>query len=259
MSLSEDSTSAGTKGRCQHGDDGSTATSFFRLFSRFRNSVRRRGLRRTFATVTRDYLFSYKSSYVFYRTLSTDGKIVRAFTYRRATVDDLDVLSVFRSKYGRSEFRYFIEQGDFVFLAFDGERPIAFQIYSRRLRTRLPYCNFPLGKERVWVVEIYTLPEYRQQHVASSLRTYRAQYLLACGYTESVGVIAEDNLPSLADGWNAEIYSVQFFVFMRFLWFTRFVLVPDARAKLARYLRDHGIPSKQNPITAKQKTPAVSG
>jgi len=166
-------------------------------FSRFGKSVSARGFFRTCKILLEHSFFSRSREFVLYRLMRPEGPLNPAFEYRIARPDDLVSLDVFSDIYDRKVFAKIFEEGDYLFLALEGNKPIAFQWLSRQSRTWPPYSFFRLQNTQVWVVDVYTLPECRRLRVASSLRTYRDRFLTNLGFTEVLVPISEDNFASL--------------------------------------------------------------
>jgi hypothetical protein len=184
--------------------------------------------------------------YLFYRPLSHEGRLNPDYTYRLATSDDVDSLRLFSSMYTPLQFHRMITGGEFVFIACDNDKPIAFQIASFKSGTRLPRSKFPLTEGQVWILDTYTLPEYRQHHVAASLKTFRDRYFLQRGVHEIVATVMENNFPSLFYVTTSPIRSVQFFLFFRFLGFSLFRLNINAADQLHQHLRQHTVNKQQH-------------
>jgi hypothetical protein len=205
----------------------------------FRNSVSSRGLFRSCSILLEHCFFSRSREFVLYRLMRTDGPLNPAFNYRIAQPADLASLDVFNAIYDRKDFAKIFNDGDFLFLALDGNTPIAFQWLSRQSRTRPPYSYFRLHNNQVWVVDLFTLPTYRRLRVASSLRTYRDRFLTDLGYTEVLVPISEDNFASLNFIERATPGAVHYFTFTRILWFTMFRREHNAKNRLINRLDPH--------------------
>ena len=212
---------------------------------KFKESVHVRGFWRTCRSIVQAFIFDYRRVYLFYRLLSNEGRLNPHYTYRLATIDDVDSLRTFQSMYTPLQFHQLITGGDYVFIACDDGIPIAFQIASFKSGTRLPRSKFPLTEKQVWILDTYTLREHRQHHVAASLKTFRDRYFLQRGVYEIVATVMENNFPSLFYVTSSPIRSVQFFMFFRFLGFSLFRLNTNATDQLHQHLQQYAMSDKR--------------
>ena len=146
------------------------------------------------------YLFASRRWYVFYRPISSELPPAddAGFQCRLATAVDLESFAVFEPNRKRREFRDWLAEGAFLFAAFAGGRPVAFQCFAREVPKGPPLSSLKLGPGQVWTVDVQTLPEFRRHRVAADLRAHRDHVLLEHGVREYVSSVQDDNLPALS-------------------------------------------------------------
>jgi hypothetical protein len=216
--------------------------------------VRVRGARRTVRAVVQGYVFAFRRWYIFYRPIAPGPPpdLGHELELRLATADDIEAFAVFEPNRHRREFREWLAEGAFVFAAFVGGRPVAFQCLSRSVPTGPPLSNLTLAPGQLWTVDAQTLPEYRRHHVASALRAYRNRVLAARGYRESVASVQADNLPALAYAYGGRkrlAERVELLTYVRVLGFGRIRVEPVALAELERRLAEAGLRPPDAPRT----------
>lgn len=181
-------------------------------------------------------IFRHHVWYLFSRTLDADAPAEGRFRYSRVDVADLEALAVFRPYRRREEFRQWLERGDLVFLALDGEGPVAF--LSLRVT---PPAHAPVtavwSESSLWFGDIYVRPEYRGHQVLGPLSAYAEAHVRRLGFTESVGVVDADNWASLAYVVRQlqPLRTAHRVGFLRVLWLTRTRVeaIPVAEVKAA--------------------------
>jgi len=180
-----------------------------------------------------NFIYSDQRWYIYYKQCKEHIPEPRSekFKFRSATMDDLPHLRVFKKSHRLQEFKEWFEDGDILLLALRNGQPVAYHCISKQSRTRIPLNRFPLRKDQIWISDIYTLPEYRCQHIATLLREYREWYLNRCGYKEIVSSINEKNIPSLLYARSGSYRMVRYITFRRVLFFKRFHEESDARAR----------------------------
>jgi hypothetical protein len=197
-----------------------------------------------------NYLFAYRRLYLFYRVLpsSLSPGLGDEFCCRVATLKDIDCLTAFEPYRHPEEFREWLQEGAWVFLALDGERPVAFHAVSPRAPRSRAFSSFELSAKQVWTVDIYTLPEYRRRHVATRLRGFRNLSLREWGFEEIVSHAREDNIPSLVySSAGSDVRLVQRLTYLRLLWLRRTWLDEDARVILETHLADAKVTGRTLP------------
>ncbi len=158
---------------------------------------------------------------------------------RLGTLDDLESLRVFEPYRRRAEFRDWLQHDAWLFLALDGNRPVAFQCFAHAVPTSPPLSRIELTTRQVWTVDVYTLPEYRQRSVAQHLRAYRDGLLRERGYEEYVSSVREDNLPALSYAYGGKVRlarRIERLTYVRFLCFSRTWLQREAARQLEKHL-----------------------
>jgi hypothetical protein len=208
--------------------------------------ARMRGLRRTLRAGVQAYLFSHRSWYIFYRPIQEQpGPALADVECRLATSADVESLAAaFEPIRKRREFREWIDEGSWVFVAYKDGRPAAFQRISRVVPAGAPLCSLTLGPGQVWAADAQTLPAFRGQHVATVLRDFRDRTFRALGVREYVSSVQSDNLPALAFGWGGHrrlVERVERLDYLCLLGFRRIRRVPDALPALEHVLAGAGL------------------
>jgi hypothetical protein len=179
------------------------------------------------------YIFLYEKRYVFYRQIKLrDWLSNNTFLYRLATREDIDAMAVFEPHHTRYQFRRWLKRGCWIFAAFDGNRPISFECMSRTAGRHPPLSWISLTNEQLWVVNTFTLPEYRRRHVSSNLKDYRDRAVMEWGYREIASSVPETNIPSLSLAYRRNPDVIQRFTFLRLFLFRRMWMEEDARTML---------------------------
>jgi hypothetical protein len=212
--------------------------------------ARIRGFRRSLTTACESYLFAYRRLYLFYRVLplSRAPDPSDEFRYRIVTLEDAHYLAAFEHYRRLAEFREWFREGAWIFLAMDGERPVAFQCLSRQTPTSPPFSSIKLAPNQVWSVDAYTASEYRRRHVGAGLKAFRNRWLVERGFQENVVIVREDNIPSLVFTYDAQAQrAVQRLTYLRLLWFSHTWWDEDARATLEGHLRQAGVTPRGAP------------
>jgi hypothetical protein len=165
----------------------------------FLEAARLRGVRWTARALVRQLLFSYRQAYLFWSPLEeTPDAGGPSLDHRPATRDDLDRLSVFEPYVGRGLMRRWLEsEGTWVFLALDGDRPVAFLSNSTRPPSDPILPPLVLSQDQLWTNEVYVVPEYRRRHVSLGLRQHRNRLMRSLGFREVVSKVYADNQVSL--------------------------------------------------------------
>jgi hypothetical protein len=205
-----------------------------------------RGLRRSARAAAQAYLFSYRSWYLFYRSVPAESPDPPGseFECRLITAADIEALAVFEPSRQRREFRAWLEQGALVFVAYKDGRPASFQRVSLTVPTGPPLSSVTLGPDQVWGAEAQTLPEFRGQHVGADLRACRDRVVRERGYREYVSSVQSNNLPALILGYGGRrrlVDRVERLDYLCLLGFRRIRRQPDALAALERILRTAGL------------------
>jgi GNAT superfamily N-acetyltransferase len=208
--------------------------------------ARMRGLRRTLRAAAQAYLYSRRSWYIFYR--SVPDVPVRpptdAFECRLATADDVEPLAIFEPIRQRREFREWIAEGSWIFVAYQHGRPVSFQRVSRTVPAGPPLSSIALAPGQVWGADAQTLPEFRGQHVGAVLREFRDRTLRAQGMREYVSSVQSDNHRALILGWGGRqrlVERVERLDYLCLLGFRRIRRVDDALPALERVLGEAGL------------------
>jgi hypothetical protein len=162
-------------------------------------TLRVRGVRWAARALARR-LFSYRQAFLFRSPLQRSDAPPGddPFDYRLATSADLDRLGVFEPYVVRSRMRRWIEsEGSWVFLALDGDRPVAFECNSTTPPPDPVLPPMALARDQAWMSEVYVVPEYRRRHVSLGLRLYRHRTMRTWGFVETLSKVDADNYVSL--------------------------------------------------------------
>jgi hypothetical protein len=208
--------------------------------------ARMRGLRRTLRAGAQAYLYSRRSWYLFYRSVPDEP--VRPpndeFTCRLATAADVESLQAFEPTRSRREFREWIEEGSWIFVAYKAGRPVSFQRVSRTVPTGPPLSSVVLAPGQVWGADAQTLAEFRGQHVGAALREFRDRTLRAAGVREYVSSVQSDNHRALILGYGGRqrlVERVERIDYFCVLGVRRIRRVADALPALERVLAEAGL------------------
>jgi hypothetical protein len=208
--------------------------------------VRVRGLRRTLRAAAQAYLFSRRSWYIFYRSVPEQPvrPATDAFECRLATAADVESLAVFEPIRQRREFRDWIAEGSWIFVAYRAGRPVAFQRVSRTVPAGPPLSSIGLAPGQVWGADAQTLAEFRGQHVGAVLREFRDRTLRAAGMREYVSSVQSDNHRALILGYGGRqrlVERVERLDYLCVLGIRRIRRVADALPALERVLAQAGL------------------
>lgn len=193
----------------------------FSTISRLLHLVRVKGIRRTVKAGFESYVFAYQQFSVSSRPLVPFPAEETDFHCRLATMNDLKRLEVFEPYRKRSEFREWITNGSFVFIALDGELPVAFNVASTAAFVQLPFSKIPLQAHQIWGVDLYTLPSYRRRHAARALVSYKYIFLAARGFQELLSFTRTDNKATAAMWANHPRREGHRLTYLRILFFSR--------------------------------------
>jgi hypothetical protein len=164
----------------------------------FLEAMRLRGVRWAAWALFRRFVFSFRRAYLFWNPIPAVPASDHRFEHRLAERGDLDRLTVFEPYVVRSRMRRWLEsEGTWVFLALDGDRPVAFECNSVAAASDPILPSIALARHQAWTDEIYVVPEYRRRHVSLGLRQYRSQVMQELGFTEVVSKVDEENYASL--------------------------------------------------------------
>jgi GNAT superfamily N-acetyltransferase len=188
------------------------------------------------------YGVSCRRAYLFWHpvVVSADPPADEGFTYRLATIDDLDRLAVFEPYVTRTRMRRWLTSADtWVLVAYDGDQPVAFECDTTSLPPDPILPVRVLASHQVWVTDIYIVPHYRGRGVSHRMRERRTRLAHARGFTELGSKVDEDNAVSLRRT-SALPGRVQHVTLLSALGLRRRRVVEDARALLAEHLAQLG-------------------
>lgn len=117
---------------------------------------------------------------------------------RLATPADLERLDELERYRPAAVMRGYVDDGNWLFVAADGQRIVAARITGPRVP---PYTLtsrvLTLARHQAWDEDMFCLPEYRGQGIARNLSLFSDRYMTSLGYTEAFASIATWNIPSL--------------------------------------------------------------
>jgi GNAT superfamily N-acetyltransferase len=190
-----------------------------------RDYVRSRGLLGTLRRLFTAFVFHREHLVLYYKSMEDEIRRVTAKipgTMRRATLADLDGLKVFEHHYTAAQFRRWIEREWAWVFEHDGKL-IAYRAVVRELpKVGAPRDLVKLEPTDVWVVNMYTLPEYQGLRVQAALITHVLAENRALGYRREISMGRLDNESSrrtigLSGGREMqEVLCTRFFGFTRY-------------------------------------------
>ena len=227
-----------------------TEKRLFSMIIRLVHLVTVKGIRRTLKVGFESYIFAYQQFSLSYRSLPdvTFPPEASDFHCRLATINDIERLKVFEPYRRRSEFREWLANGTWVFIAFDGKLPVSFRVASAAPFLQPPWSRISLQKQQLWVVDAYTLPSYRRRGAAQALVNYRDGFLAARGFRESVSFRRLDNETAAAMWANRPSYrpsrEVHRLTYLRILFYSRIWMESAAKNDLSVLANPHRPPEQ---------------
>ena len=148
---------------------------------------------------------------------------VSDISFRVATAPDLDRLHEFDDERRGAIHRQAVkEDGDWLFIACQGDRIVATRRYSRRLSSAGVMSRvLTLGPRQVWSADAFCLPEYRNRGLNRQFGFFTIRFLASLGYTEEFGEIVASNVASLRSVRNRGGEFPYFVSFRRVLFYER--------------------------------------
>lgn len=186
------------------------------------------------------YIFSRQKAYIFYRTISDNlpEPDTREFEIHNATFDDIEKFKAFGNINRYTKMKEWISRGNFLLIALLKGQPIAYHCLAKQTQRRAPENHFPLLPNQAWVIDIYTLPQFRGRRTAALIRNYREWYLGKQGFKEIVGCIKSDNISSLRYAASSSYRQIKYFSFIRILWVTKYHIESDASQRFYTQLKE---------------------
>lgn len=159
--------------------------------------VKSRGVRATAQRLFKAFVFSREHLVLYYKSMEDEITLVTpkiAGVMRRARLDDLEGLRVFSHHYTTEQFRRWIENGDGVWVFDHDGKLIAYRVIVRELpRLGAPHDLLTLEPTDVWVVNMYTLPEYQGLRVQAALITHVLAENRRAGFRRELSMGRLDN------------------------------------------------------------------
>jgi GNAT superfamily N-acetyltransferase len=168
------------------------------LAAEFRRSTATRGLGFTLQRVWQTYVFSVQRFAIFRNALAgpppeqdTDGIDFHPFR-----AQDVHLLNGFEPHRRASELQAHLDDGRWLDLALDGDRPVAYRVVAP-VGPRHPPLALVVKLEpgQVWVVDLFCLPDYRAHGIGTRLAIAMDRRLAALGYRE---VLLANSLENVA-------------------------------------------------------------
>ena len=160
---------------------------------------RQRGVLASARVLSRRYIYGLTEFVIFRQALAKQPVDDRPgeIAFRLATPADLERLPplgrrghMYRQQVGRD--------GDWLFVACDGDRILATRLISKALpRYGLLSKAVLLTPSQVWGTDLFCLPKYRGRGIARRLMRFTNQYLASLGYAECLYSVAPTNAVSL--------------------------------------------------------------
>ncbi|MFQ5664915.1 MAG: GNAT family N-acetyltransferase [Candidatus Binatia bacterium] len=161
-----------------------------------REYVKSRGVWGTARRLFTAFVYHREHLVLYYKPMDQEIQRVTAKVagvMRRATVEDLERLDVFSHHYTQAQFRRWIEKGWAWVFEHDGKL-IAYRVVTQELpRVGAPRDLVQLEPTDVWVVNMYTLPEYQGLRVQAALITHVLAVNQAAGFKREISIGRLDN------------------------------------------------------------------
>jgi GNAT superfamily N-acetyltransferase len=180
----------------ERGDDPSAGKVRPSALTLFREYVRSRGVWGTVRRLFTAFVFHREHLILYYKSMEQEITLVTpkiAGVMRRATLNDLDAMAVFAHHYTARQFQYWIERGWAWVFEHDGKL-IAYRVVTQEVpRVGAPHDLVRLEPTDVWVVNMYTLPEYQGLRVQAALITHVLAENRAAGFKREISMGRLDN------------------------------------------------------------------
>ncbi len=161
--------------------------------------IRTRGLRKTVLQIWDRYIYTSQEWVIFLNLL--EGPPVAppsGIVFRPYTPADLPLLGAFARYYRASELRARLEEGCWLDLAFDGDRPVAFRLTSTSSPRQAPFAKLiRLKADQTRTVDLFCLPEYRGRGIGRWLGPFAERRIATMGYRENISTVGLNNVSSL--------------------------------------------------------------
>lgn len=165
--------------------------------SQLRQYLQTRGIRATLRRLFSAFVFTREHYVLVYKPMDVEPPRVEARipgTMRLARPDDLDGLRVFAHHYTTTQFRRWIEQGGSLYVFEHEGRLIGYRLVNQEVARFGPARDVVrLEPTDTWVVNAYTLPEYRGARIGTALASHILAANRAAGFKREISLIRIDN------------------------------------------------------------------
>ena len=167
------------------------------ILGRLRNYVRSRGPWGTLQRLLRLFVYSREHYVLVYKSMEAEIPRVAARVpgiIRLAVPGDLERLGAFSHHYTVDEFRRWIDRGRCLYVFEHEDRLIGYRLVTREVpRFGAAHEIVRLEPTDTWVVNAYTLPEYRGARIGSALASHVLAANRVAGFKREVSLIRIDN------------------------------------------------------------------
>jgi GNAT superfamily N-acetyltransferase len=151
--------------------------------------------------------------------------------FRFARPADVDAMGEFTRRMSPHILRLWCRPGYFFFLTLAGGRPVSYRCLSPSVHPGV--VGFVrLRDDQIFMVDEYTVPEFRRRGITRQMAIAMTPMLLARGYREVLGVHRVDNADTIAAARAKHIPRLGTITRSRVLWRTRFHWEPSPDGNL---------------------------
>ncbi len=216
------------------------------LLGRGREYVKSRGLRATLQRLWQLLVYSREHYVLVYKSMEAEIPHVVARvagTIRLAAPADLDRLAAFSHHYTGEQFRRWIDQGRCLYVFEYEHRLLGYRLVTREVpRFGAAHDVVRLEPTDTWVVNAYTVPEYRGARIGAALASHVLAANRAAGFKREVSLIRVDNEASRKMVGLAGAQEMAEIRYTRLLGFKR------VRARSTHARRYYGGPGDENGV-----------
>ncbi len=127
------------------------------------------------------------------------GRAVEApgFEFRRARLEDVARMKPFMERMPEAVLRRWCESGYFFFVTWKGDEVISYRCLSTYVHPGVEGF-VRLGPSQLFMVDEYTVPEYRRRGITRQMAHAMSPWMEAEGFTDVLGVHRIDNYDTIA-------------------------------------------------------------